>query len=185
MSFVSSLAKIRAPCQPAYLSLHPSLFPDHARFKERASLRNGYAIPRLDRFLSFCFFSPTAQASHFPALLHLHLRQVALQIARVLRHRFHSIPQHRRRRHRLFLLSSLIPQAWGYLKDEQFAGAKLEVEYKKKQDKREFESAFKPVFLSAVAEQLWKQLTQFKERFVGQNPRGPVPSLVFPNDLSA
>ena len=80
---------------------------------------------------------------------------------------------------------SLTLQAWGYLKDEQFAGAKLEVEYKKKQDKREFESAFKPVFLSAVAEQLWKQLTQFKERFVGQNPRGPVPSLVFPNDLSA
>lgn len=85
----------------------------------------------------------------------------------------------------LFLLFPHSSQAWGYLKDEQFAGAKLEVEYKKKQDKREFESAFKPVFLSAVAEQLWKQLTQFKERFVGQNPRGPVPSLVFPNDLSA
>ena len=172
---------------PTSVSLSSSLsLSDNARFKERASLRNGCAIPRLDRFLSFfLFFSPTAQASHFPALLHLHLRQVALQIARVLRHRFHSIPQHRRRRHRLSLLSSLIPQAWGYLKDEQFAGAKLEVEYKKKQDKREFESAFKPVFLSAVAEQLWKQLTQFKERFVGQNPRGPVPSLVFPNDLSA
>ena len=185
MSFVSSLAKIKAPCQPAYLSLHPSLFQTTLVLRNvPLSVTDAQFLDWIVFFLSI-FSSPTAQASHFPALLHLHLRQVALQIARVLRHRFHSIPQHRRRRHRLSLLSSLIPQAWGYLKDEQFAGAKLEVEYKKKQDKREFESAFKPVFLSAVAEQLWKQLTQFKERFVGQNPRGPVPSLVFPNDLSA
>ena len=186
MSFVSSLVKIKAPCQPAYLSPHLSLFPDHARFKERASLRNRCAIPRLDRFsfsffphpqrkqaispLSFTFISAKShyKSPEFSGTVFIQYRNIE-DAGIVL----------------LLPFYPSFPQAWGYLKDEQFAGAKLEVEYKKKQDKREFESAFKPVFLSAVAEQLWKQLTQFKERFVGQNPRGPVPSLVFPNDLSA
>lgn len=46
---------------PTSVSLSSSLsLSDNARFKERASLRNGCAIPRLDRFLSFYFSSPTA-----------------------------------------------------------------------------------------------------------------------------
>lgn len=182
MSFVSSLAKIKAQCLPAYLTLHPLSFQttlvlknvpltvSDAQFLDWIvflffvlTLRKSKPFPRSPSPSSPPNRTPRRASSPAPSSFNTATSKTPASYA--------------------FSRGSI--QAWGYLKDEQFAGAKLEVEYKKKQDKREFESGFKPVFLSTVAEQLWKQLTQFKERFVGQNPRGPVPSLVFPNDLSA
>lgn len=73
--------------------------------------------------------------------------------------------------------------AWGYLKDEEYKGQLMKFEFKKKQDKREFENENKPVFLNDKAKQLWSQMMVFKNTFV-QNKSIQIPSLIFPNDLS-
>lgn len=74
-------------------------------------------------------------------------------------------------------------KAWGYLKDALFDNHRITVEYKRKQDKREFDNANNTVFLSSVAKQLWQQMSKFKANYL-QNRAAPSPALVFPNTLS-
>lgn len=70
------------------------------------------------------------------------------------------------------------------MKDEKYKDQLMKFEFKKKQDKREFEEENHPVFLSDVAKQLWNQMLVFKNTFI-QGRGNQVPSLIFPNDLSA
>ena len=73
--------------------------------------------------------------------------------------------------------------SWGYLKESILSGVPMNVEYKKRTDRREFDPCNSPVFLSTIAQQIWTQVTTFKSKFVQKNS-GTVPSLVFPHDLS-
>ena len=73
--------------------------------------------------------------------------------------------------------------AWGYMKDEDYKGQRMKFEFKKKQDRREFEPENQQIFLNDKARQLWNQMTVFKNTFV-QGHAVQIPSLIFPNDLS-
>lgn len=73
--------------------------------------------------------------------------------------------------------------SWGYLKESILSGIPMNVEYKKRTDRREFDPCNAPVFLSTIAQQIWTQVITFKSKFVQKNS-GTVPSLVFPHDLS-
>ena len=74
-------------------------------------------------------------------------------------------------------------KAGGYLKDALFDKHRINVEYKRKQDKREFDNANNTVFLLSTAKQLWQQMSKFKANYL-QNRAAPSPALVFPNTLS-
>lgn len=74
-------------------------------------------------------------------------------------------------------------KAWGYLKDASFNNHRITVEFKRRQDKREFDNSGNTVFLLQTAKQLWEQMVQFKASYL-QNRSPSSPALVFPNSLS-
>lgn len=74
--------------------------------------------------------------------------------------------------------------AWGYMKDELYKDQLMKIEFKRKQDKKELSIENHPIFLNDTAKQLWNQMLVFKNTFI-QNRGSQVPSLIFPNDLSA
>ena len=74
-------------------------------------------------------------------------------------------------------------KAWGYLKDASFNNHRITVEFKRRQDKREFDNSSNTVFLLQTAKQLWEQMVQYKASYL-QNRSPSSPALVFPNSLS-